>query len=53
LCSKESKGVKAYSLNKVVVVKEYHIKKKTKKAEKAKAKETRKIQQAANALKNK
>jgi hypothetical protein len=43
LCGEESKRVKAYSPNKVVVAKEYHKKKETEKAEEAKAKEARKI----------
>jgi hypothetical protein len=53
LYGKKSKEVKAYSLNKVVVIKEYHKKKETKEAKKAKAKEARKIQQTVKALKNK
>jgi hypothetical protein len=53
LCGKESKKVKAYSLNKVVAAREYHKKKETEEAEKAKAKKARKIQRAAKALKNK
>jgi hypothetical protein len=44
LCDKELKKVKAYSLNKVIVIKEYYKKKKTKEAKKAKAKKARKIQ---------
>jgi hypothetical protein len=43
LYDKESKKVKVYFPNKVVVTKEYHKKKKTEKAKKAKAKEARKI----------
>jgi hypothetical protein len=43
LCGKKSKKVKAYFLNKVIVAKEYHKKKKTEKAKKAKAKKARKI----------
>jgi hypothetical protein len=43
LCGKESKGVKAYSPNKVVITREYYKKKETEKAKEAKAKEARKI----------
>jgi hypothetical protein len=43
LCSKKSKKVKIYSLNKVIVIREYYKKKKTKKAKEAKAKKARKI----------
>jgi hypothetical protein len=43
LCDKELKKVKTYSLNKVVIVREYYKKKETKKTEKAKAKKARKI----------
>jgi hypothetical protein len=43
LCDKELKKVKAYSPNKIIIIKEYHKKKETKEAEKAKAKEARKI----------
>jgi hypothetical protein len=43
LCGKESKKVKAYSPNKVVVAKEYYKKKEIKKAEKVKAKKAKKI----------
>jgi hypothetical protein len=53
LCGEESKGVEAYSPNKVVAAREYHKKKETEEAEEAKAKEARKIQRAAKALKNK
>jgi hypothetical protein len=38
LCNKELKKVNAYSLNKVVIIKKYYKKKKTKEAKKAKAK---------------
>jgi hypothetical protein len=43
LCNKELKGVKTYSLNKVVTIREYYKKKKTEEAKEAKAKKTRKI----------
>jgi hypothetical protein len=43
LCGKELKKVKVYSLNKVIIVKEYYKKKETKEAKEAKAKKTRKI----------
>jgi hypothetical protein len=43
LCGKELKRIKAYSLNKVIVIKKYYKKKETKKAEEAKAKKARKI----------
>jgi hypothetical protein len=43
LCGEESKGVEAYSSNKVVAVREYHKKKETEEAEEAKTKKARKI----------
>jgi hypothetical protein len=43
LYNKKLKEVKAYSLNKVIIIKEYHKKKKTKEAKKAKAKKAKKI----------
>jgi hypothetical protein len=43
LCNKEFKRVKAYFLNKVVVIKEYYKKKETEKAEDVKAKKAKKV----------
>jgi hypothetical protein len=42
LCGKELKKVKTYFSNKVIAVKEYYKKKKTKEAKKAKAKKGKK-----------
>jgi hypothetical protein len=43
LCDKKSKEVKVSFLNKIVIIKKYYKKKKTKEAKKAKAKKAKKI----------
>ena len=50
LCGEKSKGVECYSPSKVVAARQYH---EAKKAAEARAKLEKKIQRAANALKNK
>jgi hypothetical protein len=53
LCGEVSQGMECYSPDKVVDAREYHEKKEAEELLEAKAKEARKIQRAANALKNK
>ena len=53
MCGRVSEGVEAYSPNKVVTAREYRDTKEAVELTKAKAKEERKIQKAANALRNK
>jgi hypothetical protein len=50
LCGKESSGVEIYSPSKVVDAREYMAEKDAKEQAKLKAKEARKVQQAANTL---
>jgi hypothetical protein len=53
LCGKESAGLECYLPNKVVDTREFYTTKDAKEVAQTKAKEERKIQRAANALKNK
>jgi hypothetical protein len=53
LCGKESEGVECYSPNKVVNAREYLATKEAVELAEAKAKKQRKIEKAANALRNK